>query len=341
MIFDNYLFLFLLLPFLTSAIVLMFGSTWKKASFISTAGSVLFTVFVVYLYWIFSGHESDLVIKLPYLKEWQLVYHFGLSGVNKVFLLLTALMGVFVNLVNDKRHKENPKIYFVCTHLAIFLASGAFLAGNYLTFYLFSESLMVPLFVLLHVFGGENRKPVSYKFACTMGIGSLTSLASVIYLTKLSHDSFGISNIDPRLVSQLTLGFDGIFSAQSLVFWGLGISFCLKAGLFPFHFWFAGTQKEAPLGTSLLISGVLVKLGVFSLIVYLIPVFPLTLEAFRNVFIIFSGITLLYSIVKALKSESITDIITYWVMASTSLVIAGCFTYNHSGVLGSIYHSFN
>jgi len=210
---------------------------------------------------------------------------------------------------------------------------GVFVATDALLFYFFWELALVPVYFLCSLWGGEKRIAVTFKFFIYTFIGSLLMLVGILYLYFHTPDhSFALQSFYNITLSARQEGF---------IFWLFFIAFAIKMPIFPFHTWQPDTYEQAPTAVTMVLSGIMVKMGIFAVIRWLLPVFPVASVQFGNLVIILAVIGMLYASLIAIRQDDIKRLIAYSSIAHIGLMCAAMFTHNKTGLEGVMIQMFN
>jgi NADH-quinone oxidoreductase subunit M len=246
-------------------------------------------------------------------------FSFWLAGLAVVVMAAAIAYGFWVG-------RDRPSAYF---GLMLFLTSavvGVFASQDVLLFYVFFEAMMIPLYVLIGVWGGPGRLGATVKFVIYTMAGSLLMLASVIV--------FGLSEGSFDLVSTGT-------STNTWVFLGFLVAFAVKAPLFPLHGWLPDAYRESSPEVSAVLSGLISKAAVFGLIRICLLKFPGPFDDWRNVVLALAAIGLVYGSLLAFRAPDVRGVIAYSSLAQMGLITIGIFATNASGISGAILQSVN
>jgi NADH-quinone oxidoreductase subunit M len=197
--------------------------------------------------------------------------------------------------------------------------------------------MLIPLFILIGVFGGPNRKYASYKFFIFTAAGSILMLGAMFYMSSLSYGVNESYDLTTPIMRGLGLEFNGLLSPQSLVFWAFCIAFFIKVPVFPFHSWLPDAHVEAPTAGSVLLAGVLLKLGIYGLLRFVIPSFPEAVEAYRIYIIALGAIGIVYGALTAMAQKDIKKVVAFSSISHMGYIVAGIFALNEAGMNGAIF----
>ncbi|MFN9711289.1 MAG: NuoM family protein [Bacteroidota bacterium] len=272
-----------------------------------------------------------------YQQDWlpQLGASFALKmdGVSAILCLLTTLSFPLILASVKKNYYANASVFYALLMLAYAGIIGVFLAADGLLFYFFWELALIPVYFLCSKWGGEKRLAVTFKFFLYTFLGSLLMLAGLVYLYYQTPDhSFAL---DALYNANLSKG------QQSLLFWLFFVAFAIKMPVFPFHTWQPDTYEQSASPVTMVLSALMVKMGLFGLVRWLIPVFPEASDVFADVVIILSVIGMIYASLLAMKQDDLKRLVAYSSIAHIGLMSAALFAHNASAIQGSMIQLFS
>lgn len=257
----------------------------------------------------------------------------SMDGMSKMLVLLTAISFSLIFLATYKNSYKNAGSFYALMLLTQAGLMGVFLANDALLFYFFWELALIPVYFLCSLWGGEKRIAATFKFFIYTFIGSLMMLAGILYLYFQTADhsfawqSFYTVQLQP--------------AQQSLIFWLFFIAFAIKMPIFPFHTWQPDAYEQSPTATTMVLSGVMVKMGIFAVIKWLLPFFPAAAEQYAQIIIILSVAGMLYASLIAIRQDDIKRLIAYSSIAHIGLMSATLFTNSRVGLEGVMIQMFN
>lgn len=273
------------------------------------------------------------VFDSPWFLELGIRFYLGIDGISLPLVILTNILIPLIILASFKReHKSQGAFY----GLILFMQSGlllVFTALDAFLFYVGWEAALIPIYFICALWGGENRIRVHLKFFIYTFLGSLLMLIAIIYVA--GHNPSGIFSIEAFQSARLSP------IAQKLVFAGFAIAFAIKMPLFPFHTWQPDTYVEAPTAGTMLLSGIMLKMGIYGCIRWLIPVSPMGYLSLGPWIILLAIIGVLYASVIAFTQKDIKRLIAYSSIAHVGVIAAGVFVWNVQGLQGAIVQMVN
>lgn len=327
---DNLLIL-LLLPVL-GAIVLAFVKQATVARQLALSVSLLSLVLTIPLLLNFVPDASmQFEQRFAWIPSLGIHFHIGIDGISLPLVLLTNGLIPLIILAAFS-HRYTGAFYA----LVLFMQTGlllVFTALDAFAFYVGWEIALIPIYFICALWGGENRIRVNLKFFIYTFLGSLFMLAAIIYL------HLQVPTGDYELASFYQLALDA--GTQRWVFWAFFLAFAIKMPIFPFHTWQPDTYTEAPTAGTMLLAGIMLKMGVYGVIRWLIPVAPLGFAAYGQLAIVLCLIGVVYASIIAFKQRDVKRLVAYSSIAHVGLIGAGIFAWNVQSVQGAIIQMVN
>jgi len=276
--------------------------------------------------------------KLNWIPEWGISYNIGVDGISLFLIVLTTLLTPLALLSSWDSVKENIK-GFLITMLALEIGMiGVFLALDLFLFYVFWEVMLIPMYFLIGIWGGENRIYATIKFVLYTMFGSLLMLVAIFVLYFESAKQFGSPTTDLLMLYKLELPFN----FQLWMFLAFTLSFAIKVPLFPFHTWLPDAHVEAPTAGSVILAGVLLKMGGYGLLRFSLPLFPdatLYMTPYIIAIAVFGGI--IYGALVAMVQPDMKKLVAYSSVSHMGFVVLGIFVLNQQGVQGALIQMVN
>jgi NADH-quinone oxidoreductase subunit M len=264
-------------------------------------------------------------------------YHLGIDGMSLLMILLTTLLGVIVVLFSFAVIKEKVKAYYITLLVLQAGMTGVFAALDLLLFYLFWEVTLIPMFLLIGRWGGPRRIYAAVKFFLYTLAGSLLMLAGIIALYWYHFQQTGTATFDFTRLALLT--YPGRF--EMLAFLAFFVAFAIKVPMFPFHTWLPDAHVEAPTAGSVVLAGVLLKMGTYGLVRFCLPLFPGASEQMAPMIMVLGVIGIIYGALLALAQDDIKKLIAYSSISHLGFVVIGVFSFNARGVVGGVMQMIN
>lgn len=314
---------------LVAAVLLLFtqGESIKKIAFAATLAELALALIATAQFT--ADATVQFAINAPWLASAGINFSVGMDGISLLLVILTTFLMPWIVLSTFKHNYDNPSAFYA---LILFMQAalvGVFTAQDALLFYLFWEAALIPVYFLAGIWGGERRIRVTFKFFVYTIFGSLFMLVALAYLyfqTPGSHSS--------SLEAFYALNLEA--TTQSYLFWALFIAFAIKMPIFPFHTWQPDTYTESPTPATMLLSGIMLKMGIYGAIRWLLPVVPQGVEQWKDLAIILSVIGIIYGSVIAIRQQNIKRLLAYSSFGHVGLMAAGVFTLNANGLQGAM-----
>jgi NADH-quinone oxidoreductase subunit M len=299
----------------------------------STSGLALLAVLAEVGLWVggarnfdFSSQEPQYSASREWFSDLGISYSVGLYGFQFWLVGLTVVVGAAAVGYAMWVGRDRPRAYYGLVLFLVGSLVGVFASQDLLLFYVFFEAMLIPIYVLVGVWGGPQRVKATVTFVLYTMAGSLLMLASII--------AFGISQGTFELADLGT-------SSNDWIFLGFLAAFFVKAPLLPFHGWLRLAYTEAPPEIAAILSGVVSKAAVFGLVWIVLPHFPEPVDDLRGLALVLAAATLVYGSVLAFRQPDIRGVVAYSSMAQMGLIMLGIFSVNDLGLDGAILHSVN
>jgi len=270
--------------------------------------------------------------RLPWIPDWGVYYQIGLDGYNVLLVLLTAFLGPLVVAGSFTAIQKDVKLFYAMVLLIQFCMLGTFVAQDLFLFYLFWEAMLIPMFVIIGMWGGERRIYATFKFVLYTAFGSILMLAALIYLVYSLNESTGITSFAFADLYRSRLPID----VQTLLLLAFGLSFAIKVPMVPLHTWLPDAHVEAPTAGSVILAGVLLKMGTYGFMKLGFPLFPDATRLFATEIMALSVIGILYGACLALVQTDIKKIIAYSSISHLGYVMLGLISVDLLGIQGAM-----
>ncbi|MFN3715304.1 MAG: NADH-quinone oxidoreductase subunit M [Thiobacillus sp.] len=318
-------------PILAGVLVLATGSDRHAslARWIALAGSLAGLAVAIPLYSDFDTSTSAMqfVEKTPWIPALHVFYHLGVDGISMPLVLLNSFTTVLVVIAGWQVIQDRVAQYMAAFLIMSGLINGAFAALDGILFYVFFEGMLIPLYLIVGVWGGPNRVYAAFKFFLYTLAGSLLMLVSFIYLYFQSGGSFDI---------QTWHGTPLGMTAQTLMFLAFLLAFGVKVPMWPVHTWLPDAHVEAPTGGSVVLAAITLKVGAYGFLRFILPIVPDASEQLAWLVITLSLIAVAYIGLVALVQSDMKKLIAYSSVAHMGFVTLGFFLFNPLGVEGGL-----
>ncbi len=271
---------------------------------------------------------------LPWAPETGMNLDLAADGISMVMLLLTCVLAPLIILASSQRNYAHEGQYYGLLLLMLGALIGVFLARDGLVFYIFYELALIPIYFICAIFGGDNRIKITLKFFIYTFAGSLLMLIALIYLYLQTPAPHSFSFEALRAVE---------LPAQTAiwVFLAFFIAFGIKMPVFPLHTWQPDTYVTSPVGGTMLLSGIMLKMGAYGAIRLMMPLAPEAMRTVTPYLVSLAVIGIVYASIIAIKQTDLKRLVAYSSIAHVGLIAAGIFAWNRFGVQGSMIQMLN
>jgi NADH-quinone oxidoreductase subunit M len=270
--------------------------------------------------------------RLPWIADWGVYYQIGLDGYNLLLVLLTAFLGPLVVAGAFTAITKDVKLFYAMVLLIQFAMMGTFVAQDLFLFYVFWETMLIPMFLLIGIWGGERRIYATLKFVLYTAFGSILMLAAVIYLVWSLQTSTGITSFAFADLLKTRLPAD----TQAILLAAFALSFAIKVPMVPLHTWLPDAHVEAPTAGSVILAGVLLKMGTYGFMKLGFPLFPDATKAFTPALMTLAVLSIVYGAFLALVQDDIKKIIAYSSISHLGYVMLGLLSLELAGIQGAV-----
>ena len=312
---EQLLLLLLIIPFVGAIATFMSGN---NAKMVALATSLIGLIVAIVMVCNFTPNaETQFVVNYPWIPEFGIQFYAGVDGISMITVLLTNVLLPIIVLAGFKHNHQNPSAFY---GLMLFMQWGlliVFTALDAFLFYIGWEAALIPIYFICALWGGENRIKVNMKFFVYTIAGSLFMLLGIIYLYLQNPDAnFSIQAF-------YALNLDSV--QQSWIFWAFFIAFAIKMPIFPFHTWQPDTYTAAPTQGTMLLSGIMLKMGIYGVIRWLLPIVPQGVQEWGMLVVILSVIGVVYAALIAFTRNDSKRLVAYSSISHVGLIAAGIF----------------
>jgi len=318
---------FILIPFVT-ALLLLFFKNDKSANtiaIVSTLGTLVAAIVI--------AGNGAVDFNAPWIPVLHAQFFLHADGLAKILVLLTAISFPAIIIATSQNQPKQKNIFLSLLLFTQCGLMGVFLSGDALLFYFFWELALIPVYFLSSIWGGEKRIAVTFKFFIYTFLGSLMMLIGIVYVYMHTSDqSFLIQSFAKA-------NFTG--GQQVTAFALFFIAFAIKMPIFPLHTWQPDAYEQSPTAVTMVMSAVMVKMGLYGILRWLLPLFPTAFVAHINMVVILSVIGILYASFIAIRQDDIKRLIAYSSIAHIGLMNAAIFSHHQIGIQGAMFQLFS
>ncbi len=331
------------LPVLAGILCFIAGKENSAKNIAMFSSLIVLAISVATLFYTDKKFVSYNNVNYIWLKHLGANYYIGLDGTGRLLTFLTALGFPLIFLSTSAHKYKNPSSFYGLMLLSQAGLMGVFCAYDALTFYFFWELALIPVYFLSSRWGGERRIQATFKFFVYTFAGSLLMLIGIIYI----YLHTGSRTFEDGTVAAHSFSLSSFYSAQltagdqNWLFWLFFVAFAIKMPVFPFHTWQPDAYDQSPTPVTMVLSGIMVKMGLFAVIRWLLPIFPSAVLKFDNIVMILSIIGIIYASCIAMVQDNVKRLVAYSSIAHIGLMCAAIFSMKEAGVQGVMLQMFN
>jgi NADH-quinone oxidoreductase subunit M len=277
-------------------------------------------------------HSMQFVEKARWIPAFNIHYAIGLDGISVLLVLLTTLLSPICVACSWKSIESRVKEFMIAILVMETAMIGVFAALDFVLFYVFWEAMLIPMYLIIGVWGGPRRVYAAVKFFIYTLAGSLLLLVAILALYFAGGQTFDM---------QALMGQSYSAGMQFWVFWAFFLAFAIKVPMFPFHTWLPDAHVEAPTAGSVILASVLLKMGTYGFLRICLPIVPQASQTFTPVVLWLSVIAILYGAYMALAQTDLKKLIAYSSVSHMGFVTLGIFVFNAQGIEGALLQMIN
>lgn len=315
------------LPLLAAIVVAFSGANAKKVALIASVIEFAYSV-CFYVRFTPTG-GTQFLHSQSWIPQLGISFKVGMDGISLLLVMLTTFLVPLIITASFRREYKSPGLFYGLIMMMQFALIGVFVSLDAFLFYIFWELALIPIYLICLMWGGQDRLKITLKFFIYTLAGSLLMLVALIYLWMQTP---GTHTFDLQAFYSLHLSS----GQQSWLFWMLFLAFAIKMPIFPFHTWQPDTYTDAPAPGTMLLSGIMLKMGVYGLLRWLLPVVPQGVEEWGMTAMILSVIGIVYASLIAWSQKDFKRLIAYSSIAHVGLISAGVFSLTMQGMQGSV-----
>ncbi len=341
----------LFLP-LIGMFILLFMKNEQRENIQWTAFGFSIATFVgTLLLWVAFDHENpalQMVQRLNWLPQYNISYYVGIDGLSLLLVVLTGFIMPLAILSSFRSHvieeRGRVKLYYMFMLLLEWAMIGVFVAQDLFLFYIFWEVTLVPMYFLIGIWGAEQRVYAAVKFFLYTMAGSILMLLAILFLGNAAG-TFALPDIIAAVNSgELVLPFNGLLnpdSVQSLLFLGFLVAFAVKVPVWPLHSWLPDAHVQAPTAGSVILAGVMLKMGTYGMVRFNLPLFPEASVAWAPIIAVLAVIGIIYGAWVSYAQKDVKKLVAYSSVSHLGFVVLGIFALNSQGIQGGILQMVN
>lgn len=299
----------------------------------------------LFLFFKFNPNEASLqlVEQYSWIPSVGISYFLGVDGISFWLVILTTFLTPLTLLGSWNSIDKKVRAFLVSMLFLETTMLGTFVAMDAILFYAFFELSLVPMYFMIGIWGGSRRLYATLKFFIYTMVGSLVMLLGIISLMYFAQDQLGAMSASLLDFYKLNLPFVGgeFFSTQTLLFFAFSLAFAIKVPLFPFHTWLPDAHVEAPTPGSVILAGVMLKMGTYGFLRFSIPMFPQASEYYSWIFLMIGTVGIIYGALVAMVQTDIKKLVAYSSVSHMGYVVLGLFAFNSYGIGGGLYQMLN
>src|SRR6266699_2226201 len=324
-------------PALAALMVLLAPARWAKH--LALAASLIEFAISAPLWWTFAPAEGmQFMLDVPWIPTWGIRYTVGVDGISLFMVLLTtflvplSVLGSFAYITTRERGFYALMLVLTTGIIGVFVALDLFL------FYVMWEVMLIPMYFIIGVWGGERRLYAAIKFFIYTFFGSLLMLVAILVLVSLVGHQTGIYSFS---YAYLTAHLGGLGPAAFWLFAAFALAFAIKVPLFPFHTWLPDAHVEAPTGGSVILAGVLLKMGTYGFLRFALPLFPRAVATAAPLVVALAVAGIVYGALVATVQPDLKKLVAYSSVSHLGFVMLGLFALHPTAVAGAVYQMLN
>nr|MBN2276986.1 NADH-quinone oxidoreductase subunit M [candidate division Zixibacteria bacterium] len=296
-------------------------------------------LFSVWMYAMFEPVATGMQfeINIPWVTGFGISYHLGIDGISLLLIMLTTILSMIVMISSWKAITTGIKGYFISMLLLETGMIGVFVALDLFLFYVFWEAMLIPMYFIIGVWGGPRKIYAAIKFVLFTMFGSLLMLVALIYLFFMYHGYAGEYSFDMLKLYQMPIPL----GAQTYIFLAFALAFAIKVPIWPFHTWLPDAHVEAPTAGSVILAGVLLKMGTYGFVRICLPMFPEATLQFVPLISVLAIIGIIYGAMVAMVQRDVKSLVAFSSVSHLGFVMLGMFALNIQGLEGSVLQMLN
>lgn len=298
--------------------------------------TLLLSIFVAYAFDpVANGMQFE--VNIPWITNLGISYHMGIDGISLLLIVLTTVLNVLCILASWNSITIGVKGYFISMLILTTGMIGVFCALDLFLFYVFWEVMLIPMYFLIGIWGGVRRVYAAIKFVLFTMFGSLLMLVAILYLYFAYYNFSGEYSFDLIKIMQMPIPYQ----PQMYLFGAFALAFAIKVPLWPFHTWLPDAHVQAPTAGSVILAGVLLKMGTYGFLRFCLPLFPDATIAYLPYICVLAVIAIIYGALVAMVQKDVKSLVAFSSVSHMGFVMLGIFALNVEGMSGSVIQMIN
>ncbi|MCK4224644.1 MAG: NADH-quinone oxidoreductase subunit M [candidate division Zixibacteria bacterium] len=320
-------------------LLLIDRSRHNAIKIVAFVASLLNAIFSLYIYFNFAGESSAMQFSVnkTWIETLGISYHLGIDGISLFLVLLTTFLTPLAILSSWSAITQKVKGYYISM---LFLETGmigVFVSLDLFLFYVFWEVMLIPMYFLIGIWGGPRRIYATIKFVLFTMTGSLLMMVAILVLYFMNHSFTGTYTFNLLEITNLPIPL----GAQFWLFFAFALAFAIKVPMFPFHTWLPDAHVEAPTAGSVILAGVLLKMGTYGFLRFCLPLFPNAFMDYVWLFSVLAIIGIIYGALVSIRQEDVKSLVAFSSVSHLGFVMLGIFALNVQSIEGSILQMIN
>ena len=326
---------------LAGAIVLAFIPKEEENAIKQTALAIAIADFllslILYTDFDIHTHKMQFAYSTEWISSWGVKYNVGIDGISLLLYIMTTFLTA-ISILASWNVTKYIKEYMISMLALSTGMLGVFIALDFFLFYAFWELQLVPMYIIIGVWGGPRRIYAAVKFFLYTAVGSLLMLVAIIWIYSHFQQQTGVQTTD---LLQITNHLHLTLTEQKWLFMAFFLAFAIKVPMFPFHTWLPDAHVEAPTAGSVILAGVLLKMGTYGFLRFNLPLFPEACVEFIPYIGGLSVIGIIYGALVSMVQEDLKKLVAYSSVSHLGFVMLGIFAFNHYGLQGALIQNIN
>ncbi len=323
------------LPVLGAFLILIMRRRWElliKSIALATSLATFFLSIPLFTEFDKTTHQMQFAERHAWIPNWNINYFLGVDGISLLLVLLCTLTAILCVLISWESITKKVKEFYISILLTTAFMIGVFCSLDFFLFYIFWEAMLIPMFLIIGVWGGPNRVYAAIKFFLYTLVGSVLMLVGIVVLYLYAGNTFNILDLMTKTYP---------YTMQLWLFWAFFAAFAVKVPMWPVHTWLPDAHTEAPTAGSVILAAVLIKMGAYGFLRFSLPLFPEAAMAMTPVMLTLSVIAIIYGGVICLAQTDLKRLIAYSSVSHMGFVTLGIFALNTQGIEGGILQMIN